>query len=482
MIADPNVLLLGGLEDNDRAALFFADGDVPASVHPEDIDVHDDLDFLWRLEPSGDDFVFHNESEGDEFATYRSDGTAHFHGDMRVTGQFRDLHLASETTRLDGFSGGIHELRYTSTDADRIAEIERGGSNDYHLRVYRDGDPLEVLLEGDDFEVGDLTAETITVDGDSVITDADQQFPHIENDGSLVAEEPDTIDFGTDLGVTETADGVEVEYVGATIPALVYDDGVEVFADANGIDFIDPLYVEAGADDIAEVNLDLPDDIASTTEAETITAEWTFSQTIDGTADHALSADVASTASGLSSSLWDDIAQLGEAEEIPSDWRFTGDPTLGGGGRLIVENAGTGEDWVVRHSDALDALIFSYDGTSQFRLVDGDTPNFPNGVRSGGDAVATEAYADAAGFNEAENYSPTGNWTFGGETQFDGEVTLEAELTSWQQMNASGGLTASNLEVTGPADFSDTPYVVLPVRDSEPTDPPEGATFITLYD
>lgn len=160
MLYDPNVLFLGGEPFNDRSALIWLDAETAGAT--ADLEPWD-LDQLWRLEPDQDgDLVLTNGAQSADALTVQTDGAqTTVHHDLRVSDQLLDVYLGSTTTRLDGFDSGIHSLRYTGSDADEIAHIERHGVDDYDLHVFQSGSAERVLTAADDG-----TFDAATLDGE----------------------------------------------------------------------------------------------------------------------------------------------------------------------------------------------------------------------------------------------------------------------------------------------------------------------------
>jgi hypothetical protein len=257
-----------------------------------------------------------------------------------------DIHIDGTSTRLTGFDeNGIHLIRYSSTDSDKIMEIQRYGSNDYDLWIHQDGDRNRVHTKGDDDidadYLGGVAAdqfailsedETVTgewtfdddaffdraffshdaavsafgssllvghgnsdsfefetytgnllVDGDIWVNDGENLvlteetgFFDIEDNGIQVGESIRTLNFGDGLTVSEASgDIATIDWETADVPSRVYQDGNLVVDDAEGIDFRKDFEVDEDEEGRASVILDTEDFAPIDGDIE-ITGEWTF--------------------------------------------------------------------------------------------------------------------------------------------------------------------------------------------------------------
>ena len=367
MLYDPNVLYLGTDASNDIAHVRFVDGEVTPHDDPDNI-VPMLFPETWRLGPTaGGDFGFWFEGD-DRILTIREDRLS-IHEDLSVSGNLEDLAIGSTTTRIvaDAFENGIHSIRRSAGDTDQILLIEHHGVADYDLHLFQDGSAARVLTDGDD----SVDAATLGgLDASEYATEehVEDELVDIENDGVTVEESVRSIDFGDDLGVTSTGnDSVEVEYVGATIPADVYQDGTLEVEDANGLDFLDDFTVSVGVNNVAEIEVDT----TVTDDDETVTGDWNFVGGFTRNGD-----DVATEAWATGQFAPDthgNANHTAEYGDIEANETVTGNWTIDD--RLLW-----GGNWRTRYSDGLTALVHEHSGIVRARYNDDGTVRFPGGI------------------------------------------------------------------------------------------------------
>lgn len=523
MLADPNVVFLGPMAANDTAMLAFVDGEVGPDDDFDEIEPLADFDWLYHFEADGDVLTLWDDGTGDR-AVRVEGGDTRFYGDVRADG-YENVNFVSEFTRITGFDASdVHEFRRSESDSDQIFEIERRGTSDYEFRVYHDGSARPMLLEGADVALGDVEAGTVSVDGDAVVTESDNRFPDVENDGMDTVEDVTLLNFGDDLGVTDDgANAVTIDYVGAEIPSLVMQDGVTVAEEANGLDFVGHFEVSEGTDGEAVVELDAPEDLASTSETETVTAVWEFLETIIGTVEHALEADHAGTADSATSAdsadsagwaddagiaNWAneadhadtashadtadsatsadhateadwaneaeelagftpaDFAEVAESETVTGSWLFDGGPRIRNGTYLRF---GSDSAYRFRYSSTNGRLeLTDHSGAAEdvIHFHDGGAPEFHRTPTVGGDDVLTrgdEATLEVAHADEADTLVGSGLEDL---AQLDEDETVTGDYEFTGTVNVTGRL---NLPVYEGEDPTGTETGDVWVRPDEPT-------------
>lgn len=216
----------------------------------------------------------------------------------------------------------------------------------------------------------------------------DDSLVDVDDSGTSVATSVAHIDFGEDLEATVSGDGVLVDNIVSDIPSEVYEDGTLVMDNANGVDFVNDFSVTEISGQIAEIAFD-NDDLADTTANETVIGNWTFDGTLTyGTEDVATSGDLFS---GSYNDLTDvpstftpedhgdgahteNYAAVDRAETITSDW--TVDAHLD----LLDNNLEHDGLWRQRYSSTMGALVVEQDGSVVSRYNDDGTVAFPSGL------------------------------------------------------------------------------------------------------
>lgn len=316
MLTDPDHLIFGGTP-LDRSTIQWTDtqfGTDPANINKADLNIN------WTLRPTADQWIIRAGDEDDSRVLTLDPTGSILHGDFRVTGTLTDLDLGDDTIRLSEFdTNGELELRHSSSDSDQIAFVTRHGTNDYQLDLLVSGNREQVLTTAAD----NLDASTLEGASRSAFL---EENPTVSNNGSVVDSNPPELDFGDDLGVSNTNAGVTIDFIGSQIPSEVYDNGTLVVSESNGIDFLDSFIVQEDTDNgRAQIVFDGPDDLASTTADETVTGTWTFDTTAQGSIAHAIDADSASSAAdadAIGGTPAADIPATNAAETITGTWTF----------------------------------------------------------------------------------------------------------------------------------------------------------------
>lgn len=434
MLRDPNIAFLGTETYNTRAHLVFADADLDASVDTDEIDPHADLDWRWSLGANfGEDtlLVTHEASDTDVIEIHPNSQLV-FENGISLGGPLSNVTIDDEIVRFPAAGNGHLEFRASDSNIDQIIEFQRGGNSDYDLFVHQNGSPERVYTTADD----------------QLLTEDDNPYPAVDDDGANIHTGPATLDFGADIGVSDNNDGsVTIDYTGGTVPGRVHDDGAEVLADADGLDFLDNLDVTIDSNNnFAQIsaNIDTLDPAA----AETIGGDWTFggsvtfNNQIAGSIDHAVSADSATTADSateadsLSGTALSELAQLAADETITGNWTFQSsvsvdsgtDLQLGGGNARMRYSTTSGEFLLEDYSTGSATAFFEADETGV---------NFPEGATISNAAVATQTWVeDDATVNDSErlNGKTEPNLDVDTADRWDGfELVINGETPSTSQ-------------------------------------------------
>ncbi len=408
MFGDPNELYLGNEVYNDEAAIHFVDHD--NDIHDDIDEIDPDLfDNLWTIsaDETGLDFFDHDTGES---ALFLGHGEATFGGGISLGGDMQNINVTDDTIRLSGFDT-LFEFRRSESDWDQIFELRRQGNSDYEMWLHHGGSPREMLTTHHDIDAA-------TFDGDGPETFL-RGGMDVRNDGSLAATDVRAFDFGTDLGVTVTTQGVEVEYVGSTVPSRVYDDGDLVLEDANGIDFRSDLNVVIGANNVAEVRVDTPSGMLDGSEDENITGTWTFQEHILGSIDEADYATVAGTANALSSAVADTFVRRTIAQTIAGTHTHEARLRMANNEEFSYGDDDSFRQW--RSSSNSNLVMTHVDQASEVvrRIIPSTgTASYEYDLESGGDPVATETWVE----NEAPVASTTQANTFSADQTFTAGV------------------------------------------------------------
>lgn len=434
MLVESNQIYLGSEVYNDDPKIVFVDGDLDVHDDTEAIDLETDIDHLWSISPTATALEFVNEQTGETLLTL-GEGAGFGEG-VVLTGEFEDVNITDSMMRLSG-ADNIFEIRNSESDWDQILELHRQSNSDYEMHLHYGGSPREVLTTAHDVDAASLGGEPAA---DYLLGGLD-----IRDGGTLYAEEVSSISFGNDLGVTATVAGVEIDYVGSEIPSRVFDDGTEVLANANGIDFLADLDVAIGTNDVAEISVNLPSTLAHTDANETVGGTWTFTNEIDGTANHAVTADTATVAEGLTSTAAANYIRTDSAATFTATHTHDATVRMGTDHELTL---GDGDEFRWRHAAASgDLLLEDHTGGAQtiFRIdPTADTIDTSFTYQQNGNPVATQTWVET----EADTFDPSEAHTFTAEQTFDGNI-----------------------------DATNSDYIALPVHSSAPdtTGWPDGA-------
>lgn len=467
MLVEGNHIWLGEDFSSDTAVFHISEAALTPHDDTEAVDPSTFTDhWHWKADFAAGSYTLRDVDQETDLLTFEHGSAVTVGTDLELNGSLGGVTITDTVLRLSAFANGATNVtvRATDSDIDEIFEFDRNADSDYNMYLHRGGSRSEIMTDSHD-----------------ILREGDNPYAAVADSGSVILSGPSELNFGTDLGVTDDTDNtVTIDFTGGDIPAPVDDDGTEVLANADGLDFLDYLDVADRGDNYATITVN-DSNLATLDSAETITGGWAHdgsltindpatSDSWDLTADngefrltevgvgHHIRADLAGgTTEILNNSVAvpdGTITQQGNAvatepwvgseltaytqaaasETITSEWTHQSNIALTADNKLEF---GT-DVWQMWHSTSNADLyvdeVSSGTATTIMRLM-ADGVNFPVGLSSGGDTVATEPQLNSHTGNTSNPHAVgleqarTQNSTLGGNVTLNGSLTVSTGVT-----------------------------------------------------